>query len=290
MASMPAVQATEIEPRAFSNAPVGLNFLIAGYLYTDGSVSFDPAVPLTDAQIRTDSAILGYARSLDVGGRSAKFDMIVPYTSLEGSALYAGEPRTRDVSGLADPRFRFSVNFIGAPALSAQQFKDYRQDLIVGASLQVMPPWGQYDSSRLVNIGTNRWAFKTELGVSKARGPWTLEISPGVTFYTDNTDFLNGGTVEQDPLYTLQAHLVHSFGKGVWMALNAIYYTGGRTTVNGVEGDTLQENTRLGATLALPFDRNNSIKFYASTGTYSRTGSDFDAVGVAWQYRWGGGF
>jgi hypothetical protein len=194
MVGLSSVQATEIEPRAFSNAPVGLNFLIAGYLYTDGSVSFDPAVPLTDAQIRTDSAILGYARALDVGGRSAKFDMIVPYTSLEGSALYAGEPRTRDVSGLADPRFRFSVNFIGAPALSAQQFKDYRQDLIVGASLQVMPPWGQYDSSRLVNIGTNRWAFKIELGVSKARGPWTLEITPGVTLYTDNTDFLNGGT------------------------------------------------------------------------------------------------
>jgi hypothetical protein len=74
------------------------------------------------------------------------------------------------------------------------------------------------------------------------------------------------------------------------VALDAIYYAGGRTTVNGVEGDTLQENTRLGATLGVPIDRYNSIKLYASTGTYSRTGSDFDAFGVAWQYRWGGGF
>lgn len=291
LAGTPGIaRATEIEPRAFSNAPVGVNFLIAGYVYTDGSVSFDPAVPLTDAQLRTDSAVFAYARALDIAGYSGKFDVIVPHTWLEGSALQAGQPRRREVSGFADPRFRLSVNFVGAPALSARQFQDYRQDLIVGASLQVYAPWGQYDNTRLVNIGTHRWAFKTELGVSKARGPWTLELSPGVTVYTDNGDFLNGGTVEQDPLYTLQAHLVRSFPKGVWAALDAIYYTGGRTTVNGVEGDTRQENTRFGVTLALPVDRQHSIKLYASTGGYSRTGSDFDAVGIAWQYRWGGGF
>lgn len=124
---------------------------------------------------------------------------------------------------------------------------------------------------------------------SLARGPWTLEISPGVTVYTDNSDFFNGSTVEQDPLYTFQAHLVRSFPAGVWVALDAIYYTGGRTSVDGVKGDTRQENTRFGTTLALPVDRQHSIKFYASTGSYSRTGSDFDAVGVVWQYRWGGG-
>lgn len=288
-ASQP-VRATEIEPRAFSNAPVGLNFLIAGYLYTDGSVSFDPAVPLTDAQLRTDSAVIGYARSLNAWGRSAKFDVIVPYTRLEGSAVYVGQPRTREVVGFADPRVRVSINFLGAPALTAKQFAGYRQDLIIGASLQVMAPLGQYDPERLVNIGTHRWAVKSELGISKARDAWTLEVAPGVIWYSDNTDFLNGGTVEQAPLYTLQAHLVRSFGKGMWAALDAIYYAGGRTTVNGVEGDTRQENTRLGATLALPIDRYNSVKLYASTGTYSRTDSDFDAVGVAWQYRWGGGF
>ncbi|HEY9199740.1 MAG TPA: transporter [Gammaproteobacteria bacterium] len=283
-------RATEIEPRAFSNAPVGLNFLIAGYLYTDGSVSFDPAVPLTDAQLRTDSAVIGYARSLNAWGRSAKFDVIVPYTRLEGSALYVGQPRTREVEGFADPRVRVSINFLGAPALTAKQFAGYRQDLIIGASLQVMALLGQYDPERLVNIGTHRWAVKSELGISKARDAWTLEVAPGVIWYSDNTDFLNGGTVEQAPLYTLQAHLVRSFGKGMWAALDAIYYAGGRTTVNGVEGDTRQENTRLGATLALPIDRYNSVKLYVSTGTYSRTDSDFDAVGVAWQYRWGGGF
>lgn len=133
LCSVGTAQATEIEPRAFSNAPVGMNFFLMGYVYADGSVSFDPAVPLTDAQLRTDSTIIGYARALDFAGRSGKIDVILAHVWLEGSAAHAGQPRRREVSGLADPRFRISMNFLGAPALSARQFKDYRQDLIVGA-------------------------------------------------------------------------------------------------------------------------------------------------------------
>ena len=45
-----------------------------------------------------------------------------------------------------------------------------------------------------------------------------------------------------------------------------------------------------GATLALPVNRHHSIKLYASTGLSIRTGTDYDAVGAAWQYRWGEGF
>src|SRR5262249_55303415 len=153
-----------------------------------------------------------------------KFDVVLPYTRLSGSALLAGQPQTREVSGFADPRFRFSVNFFGAPALSAKEFASYRQDLIVGASLQVAAPWGQYDDSKLANIGTNRWAFKPELGVSKAWESWIFEIAPSVTLYTDNHDFLNGGTVTQAPLYAVQGHLIHNFPHGIWAALDATYY------------------------------------------------------------------
>ena len=140
-------------------------------------MAFDPAVPLTDAKLHTNSAILGYARSLDVGGLSGKVAVAVPYTWLAGSALFAGQPVRREVSGPADPRFRFAVNFYGAPALSLKEFADYQQDIIIGASLQVSAPAGQYDSTKLVNIGTNRWSFKPELGISQrpgARGLSTL--------------------------------------------------------------------------------------------------------------------
>jgi hypothetical protein len=281
--------AQELEPRAYGNAPVGLNFLIVGYGYSEGGVVADPSIPLTNASIDIHSTVVAYARSVDMWGRSAKFDVTLPYASLSGTADFAGQPREREVSGLGDPRIRISINLQGAPAMSLQEIAGYRQDLIVGASLQVWVPVGQYDSDKLVNIGTHRWAVKPELGISKASGPWTLELAGAVAFYQDNDNFLDGQTREQDPIYSVQAGVTYSFRSGAWLAVSGTYYTGGRTTVEGEKGDDLQENSRLGATLSLPVNRRNSIKVYAHTGVSTRTGSDFDVGGIAWQHRWGGG-
>ena len=281
--------AQDIEPRAYSNAPVGVNFLSAGYAYPEGAVPVDASLPVKNAQLKTSSGILAYARVLDIGGMSGKFDVIVPYTFLSGTAEVLGHPFERNVDGFADPKFRLSVNLYGAPALTLKEFKDYEQDLIVGASLQVSLPSGQYNDGRVVNIGTNRWFVKPEIGVSKAWGPWTLELSTAATFFGDNDDFFGGKHREQDPIYSLQGHLVYGFPSGIWAALTGSYLTGGRTTLDGVRGNDLQESTRIGATLALPVDRHNSIKLYASSGVTMRTGTDFDIYGIAWQHRWGGG-
>lgn len=283
------VQAQEIEPRAYTNAPIGVNFLVAGIGYSEGGISFDPAVRLTNANIKTDLAALAYARVLDIGGQSAKFDLIVPYASLNGTADYIGQPVARDISGFGDPKLRLSMNFLGAPALTLDQFAGYRHDLIVGGSLQVSLPIGQYDPAKLVNIGSNRWYVKPELGMSKGWGQWTLELSTGATIFGENEDFFGGKRREQAPIYSFQSHLVYGFSAGIWGALTAAYFTGGQTKIDGVRGHDLQQNTRIGATLAWPIDRRNSIKLHASSGVYTRTGTDFDTIGLAWQYRWGGG-
>lgn len=284
-----SVQAQDIEPRAFSNAPIGVNFLIAGYGYTRGGLAFDSSVPVTDPQLETSSAVLGYACVLDLWGQSGKVDVIVPYSWLSGTAESAGQPIERIVDGFADPRFRLSANLLGAPALTLEEFRDYKQDLIVGASLQVSAPWGQYDDSRVVNLGTNRWWFKPEIGVSKAVGPWAFELAGAVTLYTDNRDFLNGGTRAQEPLYSVQGHVIHGFPSGVWVSLDVTHFTGGRSTINDTLNNDLQRNWRLGGTLAFPVDAHKSIKLYASSGVAARTGNNFDLIGIAWQYRWGGG-
>jgi hypothetical protein len=195
----------------------------------------------------------------------------------------------RDVSGFGDPRLQLSVNLYGAPALSLKEFESYKQDVIVGASLQVAVPVGQYDSDKAVNIGTHRWAVKPEVGVSKAWGPLIVELMAGVTFYTDNDAFLGNHTRAQDPLYSLQAHVIYSLPFGIWAALDGTYYAGGRTTIDGVRSDDRKENTRLGATVSLPVDRHNSVKIHGSTGATARTGTDFTTVGIVWQFRWGGG-
>ena len=285
-----AVNAQSIEPRAYSNAPVGMNFFVAGYVETRGGIAFDTALPIVDPQLDTSSLVLGYARALDLWGKSGKFDIIVPYTSLSGSAIYKGDPVQREIEGFGDPLLRLSVNFSGAPALTAAEFKSYQQDLIVGASLQVSVPAGQYDNTKVVNLGSNRWFFKPELGASKAFGAWIVELKGAVALFTDNTDFFNGKKREQDPLYSVQAHAIYNFGPGIWGSIDATYFTGGRTTLDGVLNPDLQRNWRLGATFALPLDVRNSIKFYASSGVSARTGNNFDLLGVAWQYRWGGGF
>jgi hypothetical protein len=197
----------------------------------------------------------------------------------------SGQPKERDVSGLTDPRFRFSLNLYGAPASSVKEFADYRQDLIVGASVYVWAPWGQYDSTKVINLGTNRWSFKTEVGFSKALGAWTFEVIPAVTFFAENSNYLDGNTRTQDPIYSVQAHVIYHLSSGIWMALDGTYYTGGQTHINGVSDADRESNSRAGVTLALPVDRYNSLKLYASTGVSTRTGSNFNTFGVAWQYR-----
>jgi hypothetical protein len=206
-----SVYGQALEPRSYVNTPVGINFLLAGYGYTQGNVAFEASSPIKDAKVHVNSGDIAYARSLDLWGLSGKFAAVLPIAEVSGRAKLAGEERERIVSGLGDPLLRLSVNFYGAPAISMNEFPTYQQDIIVGASLQVTAPLGQYDSTKLLNVGTNRWSIKPELGVSKAWGPVTLELIPAVTFFTDNNDFLGGQTFAQDPIYSVQGHLIYEF-------------------------------------------------------------------------------
>lgn len=285
----PLAQAQQLEPRAYSNLPVGLNFLLAGYTYSSGGLATDPALPLENAQLDIHAPFVAYARSFDAWGKSAKFDAVLAAGCLSGTADSNGVPVARDICGGLDPAFRVAVNLYGAPALSLQDFRSYRQDLIVGASLQVVAPLGQYDPERLVNLGTNRWTFRPEVGLSKKLGTWTAEASLGVALFTTNDDYFGGRTREQDPVLSTQLHLVYEFPGGTWMAVNGTYYAGGRTTVDGVRQNDELGNSRLGATLAFAVDRQNSVKLHANKGVSVRFGEDFSTIGVAWQHRWGAG-
>jgi hypothetical protein len=288
---MPAASlyAQSLEPRVYANIPVGMNFLVAGYQNSKGGLLFDPALPITDADLSVDMGVLGYVRSLDVAGKAGKFGMILPYASLSGDGYLQDDYITREQTGLADPQFYFSYTFYGAPALSASEFSSYRQDTILGVAIKLTAPLGVYQPEKLVNIGTNRWSFTPEIGVSKTIGRWLAEFDTAVTFYTDNDEFDVDKTRQQEPVYSAQAHIIYTFPSQVWASVGATYYTGGRTTVDGVINNDLQQNWRTGFTVALPVNRNNSIKFYGSSGVSTRTGTDYETLGILWQYRWGGG-
>jgi len=178
---------------------------------------------------------------------------------------------------------------MSAGMLSPKEFVSYHRDLVIGASVQVSGPSGQYDSSKAINLGTNRWWIKPDVGFSKAIGPLTLDITASATFYTDNDNFLGGQTLEESPVYAAQANLSYDVGYGIWAALTSTYYRGGRTTLNGNASDVELANARAGALLTLPVTRQQSVKLNVSRGLYTRFGTDFLILGVAWQYRWGPG-
>jgi len=283
------VQGQELEPRAYTNTPIGMNFLLAGYGYSQGGILFDPAVPVQGANAEVDIGVLGFAHSFALAAKSAKYGLVLPYAGLDASGFVEGEYRERQVSGLADPSFVISLNLSGAPALRLEEFSRYRQTTITGATLRITAPWGQYDADKLLNIGTNRWSIKPELGVSHALGSWIVEGAVAATFYTANDDYFRGQQLKQDPIYSLQGHVIYSFEKGVWLALSTTYFTGGQATVDGRKNNNELQNWRSGLTVTFPVNKYHSVKLAGSTGVSTRTGTDFDAYFLAWRYRWGGG-
>ncbi|CAN5798118.1 transporter [soil metagenome] len=290
MAVCTALHAQDMEPRSYSNAPTGMSFVIIGYGHTSGSILLDPSLPIENASVESDSGVLGLATTLDVFGKSSKLQFLLPYGSLDATGTLFGQQRERSVTGFGDPTFRFSVNFFGAPALTMAEFKDYKQDFIIGATLGIGVPLGQYDDTKLANLGSNRWSLNPEIGFSKAFDRLTAEIAPGVAFYTDNGDFLYGHTRQQAPLYYVKGNLSYSIAPACWVALSGRYFSGAHSTVDDMENDDRQAGTRFGLTFAFPLSRHQSVKIYGSTGFDSDWNNDLKAFGMAWQYRFGGGF
>jgi hypothetical protein len=281
-----ASPAQELEPRAYSPNPSGANFVVAALSHTTGDVLFDPSLPFKDVNARLSTTVLLYGRTFGLLGRSASVGLGVPYVwgTVEGQVEEQYHSIRR--SGLADARARLAINLIGGPAMSPAEFARRRPRTTLGASLVVSAPSGQYDPSKLVNLGTNRWSMKAELGIARPAGHWMLEAYAGAWLFTDNQDFFGGQRREQAPLGAVQAHVSYSFKPRLWAAGDATFYTGGRTTIAGTPRADAQRNSRLGLTLAVPLSRHQSVKASWATGVTTRVGGDLKALTLGWQYLW----
>ena len=286
--SAPDLWAQDLEPRAFSPVPVSVNFAALGYGYSFGNVLLDSSIPLEDGTGKVHSLIGAYVRTFSFLGMSAKADAIVPLAIGDWEGRLAGQDTSRSTNGFGDPAVRLSVNFVGAPALEMPRFMTYRQGTVVGASLRISMPLGQYDNTKLINLGTNRWTFVPRIGVSQRLGRWNLEAIASARFYTDNPD-IQGKRLEQDPLFALQGSVAYLFERGAWLAVDGGWGSGGRATVDGNESANRQENARFGATFAYPLTKRASLKLAWIGGASTRLGADFDSFILLYQYRWGGG-
>jgi hypothetical protein len=278
--------AQQLEPRAYSPSPVGTNFVLLQYSYQTGSVITDPALPVQNVDAKLDTLSGGYSRTFSFLGRSASAALVLPYVWAKATGEVFEEERTVTRSGQGDMVMRLSTNILGGPALTPREFARRTPETTLGASLFVSMPTGQYDGSRLINIGTNRWAFKPELGLSHPLGTWSFEVYAGAWLYTANDDFFGGNRRTQEPLFSLQGHVSYTFLPGLWLAVDGTWYSGGQTTVNGVLNQDRLQNTRFGATLAVPLGRGHSVKATWAKGATTRFGQDFTVTGLTYQYRW----
>jgi hypothetical protein len=278
--------AQQLEPRAYSPSPVGANILGAAYLYSTGGAVFDPSVPIKNIQARINIVVPYYSRTFGLFGRQASVTATTPYVwgTVHGDVQDVG--RSADRTGFGDPALRLAVNLIGGPALTPLEFLRHKPETTLGASLVVVAPYGQYDPSKLINIGTNRWSFKPELGISQPLGDWALEFYAGVWVFEDNDNYFGGQVKKQDPLASFQTHIVYNVRARLWAAFDYTYYRGGQTTVNGQPQNDRQENTRGGLTLSVPVTLHQSLKLTYARGVTTRIGSELETIGIAWQWLW----
>jgi hypothetical protein len=285
---LPSMTATaqELVPAAYTPAPVGVNLVTLSGGYSSGDVSFDPSLPVEDASARINALSVSYGRSFGLVGRSATVTVIAPYVKGDLEGVYIGEQTYVERSGPGDAMVRLGVNLLGAPAMDLEAFRRFRPRTLVGTSLIVRAPTGEYDASKVINIGTNRWGFKPEIGVVQVVGKWAFDAYVGGWYFTDNTDFLGGKTRTQDSIFSSQFHVRYFFKRTLWVAADANFWRGGQTAVDGVSNDDLQRNSRVGFTLAWQVAPRHGLRFAASRGAFTRIGGDFSSIGLSYSYSW----
>ncbi len=284
--------AQDLAPRAYVITPVHSNAITTTWSFYDGGVNFNGTVPISDATGTYYVSILSLYHSLDFFGRSANITASLPYGVGTFQGQVSGEGRSIYRSGLLDSTFRFSVNLIGGPAMQPKEMARWKQKRLLGVSLKVIAPTGQYSGAKLVNWGANRWGFKPELGYSERWGHWVLDGYAGAWFYTTNSASYDGPVTKpqtEAPIGSLEGHLSYDMKQRLWVSLDGNFWWGGITSLSGVENlETKQTGSRVGGTASFPISKHQSMKVSYSNGTYIRFGGNYQSISVAWQYSWAG--
>jgi hypothetical protein len=280
--------AQDLDPRAYAQAPTGLTIAIAGVSFSSGDVLTDPTLPVQNVHAAAVTPSMGVARTFSLFGRTAQGLAALPYSWARVTGDVGEQARRIERSGLSDTRLRLSVLLAGAPAMTPQQFAAARRRPIVGASLTVGAPTGQYSPQRFINLGANRWSLKPEVALSYPLGEkWLVDSYAGLWLFSTNESFYPGTAVRtQTPIGALQMHISYSVSRKAWAAFDSTWYRGGQGVVDGVATGRRVSNSRVGATLAFPVGNRQAIRVGFSRGAFIRTGADFTTFSLGWQAGW----
>ncbi|TPG32953.1 transporter [Flavobacterium pectinovorum] len=274
----------DLEPRVYANVAKNLNVIAVGYVFMDGNVLTEPSLPIADFTVQSHNVAVNYIRTFGILNKLARVQVSLPYSFMDGQVTGTnGTILTGSRTGFADMKVRFGINLLGSPALDKSEFRKFEQKTILGVSLVTSIPTGKYYDDKRINIGTNRWGFKPEIGVSKRFAHVYAEAYGGVWFYTDNNDFL-GKKLQQKTTYSLQAHASYYFKNNMWIGFNTNWFFGGKTITDGVADDSQIDNWRVGGTFSTPIAKGQSVKFQYHVGAYTNNGLNYYALSVAYQY------
>ena len=277
--------AQDLDPRVYARIPVNMTVLIAGFGYSHGGVLTDPSVPIQNLSATLEMPSFAVAHSFSLFGKTAQASAALPFAWAQLSGTVSGADQSTSRTGLGDMRMKLSILLIGAPAATRAEFAKARRKTVIGTSITVVAPTGQYYPEKLINLGTSRWSFKPEVALSQPISDrWLFDLYAGLWLFTENNSFYPGNSIRsQHPMGSFQTHISYNIQPLMWIAFDATFYTGGNTTVNGAEKSDRQANSRVGATIALPVGKRNSIKLAYSRGAIIRYGANFTTVSLGWQ-------
>jgi len=255
---------------------------------------FDPAhIVAPGSSIDATVALAGYARTFAMFDRAAMAAILLPMGRISGDVTVAGRTFSQSTSGFGDPTLEFTINVLGPPAQkNIPDMLRYQPGFSVDLLADLAVPIGEYDSSQPLNLGQNRWYGRLGAPIVWQLGDWvpgrrtTLEFLPAVWFFGTNDNYV-GQTLKTDPLFQLDAHLTRDFTERFWGSLDAVWYNGGRATINGVQGEKLN-NIGVGLTLGYTINDNLNLTVgYKSTVNDSAPGDlRMDAFMVTLVYGW----
>lgn len=278
------VSGQELDPRAYAALPANLNAIAIQTGISKGNVLTEPSLPIKDLDITTYISGIGYVRTFGIAGKLARIQASVPFASLSGNAQINGHDTSAVRSGFGDTRIRFGINLIGSPALDKRKFTTYTQETVVGISFVASVPTGLYYADKLINIGSNRWGFKPEVGVSKRIKRIYLEAYAGMWFYTANNKYLGTHSLTQKPLGSIQGHACYYFKNKMWLSFDWNWFSGGQVFVNDMRNGNNFDNWRVGGTWSVSIARGQSLKLQFNQGALTNKGYNYTSVSLAYQY------
>lgn len=275
------------DPRTYTNSPVGTNQVELFYGYARSNTSIDPSLIVEGAKFSVNEGIVDYTRSFALWRRMAWVEPSLPIAGLAGSI--GGTNVSGSVTGAGDLACQFGMLLKGGPALSPSEFENYKLTTSVGASVTITAPTGRYDPNKLLNLGTDRWSFKPEFGLSRPFGreqKWALDAYVNSYFFTDNTRYRGVEILSQRPLPGVETHVSYSFNDAVWVSLDGRYSLRGNTLINGIQQNDVQENFILGSEVNVSLNERNTLIFVLAKAFVHQNGPSVRGFTVRYDYSW----